>query len=64
MGLIQEIIINNPVISDIRKQFYTFIIQKRIEKILEPAYIKASSCDFSSDIIDCENISDDFEIDI
>lgn len=66
MELIKKIINDNPVISDIRKQFYIFMIQKRIEKILEPAYKKASSYssyDFSSDDIGCENNSVDFEMD-
>lgn len=41
--VIQKIINDNPFISDVRKNFYSVMIQKRIERILEPAYEKACS---------------------
>lgn len=62
MDIIQKIINGNPDISDIRKQFYIFMIRKRIERILKPAYVKAKSYDFYDDITSYEDISDDFEI--
>ncbi len=43
MKIIEKTINNNPAISDVRKVFYTTMIQNRIERILEPAYEKACS---------------------
>ncbi|MBQ3967913.1 MAG: hypothetical protein II688_04425, partial [Lachnospiraceae bacterium] len=40
---IDEVIFNNSSISDIRKEFYHTMLQKRIERILEPAYEKVKS---------------------
>ncbi len=38
---VEEVIFNTSSISDIRKEFYSTMIKKRIERILEPAYEKA-----------------------
>lgn len=40
---INDTIYNNSAISDIRKDFYSTMLSKRIERILEPAYEKALS---------------------
>lgn len=48
MNIIQNIIVNNLAISDIRKSFYTIMIQNRIKRILEPAYKKACYTSFSN----------------
>lgn len=40
MNVIRKIINDNAVISDVRKNFYTVMIQKRIEIILKPTYEK------------------------
>lgn len=40
MNVVRKIINDNAVISDVRKNFYTVMIQKRIEIILKPAYEK------------------------
>lgn len=41
--IINDTIYNNSAISDIRKEFYSVMLNKRIERILEPAYEKALS---------------------
>lgn len=41
--IINDTIYNNSAISDIRKEFYSIMLSKRIERILEPAYEKALS---------------------
>ncbi len=41
MNIIHKTINENPIISDIRKEFYITMIDKRIDRILEPAYNKA-----------------------
>lgn len=41
MNVIEKIINDNSAISDIRKNFYKVMIQKRIDIILKPAYEKA-----------------------
>lgn len=38
---INEVIYNNPNISEVRKEFYVTMIEKRIERILEPAFYSA-----------------------
>ena len=43
MEKINQIIDETPAISDIRKNFYKTMLQKRYEKILEPAYQKVIS---------------------
>lgn len=50
INVIQKIINDTPSISDVRKSFYSAMIQKRIEIILEPAYEKACSRSFSNGI--------------
>ena len=43
MEKINRTIYNNPALSDIRKKFYSTMLEKRINIILEPAYNKAIS---------------------
>jgi len=38
MKKVDEIIDNTPYISDVRKNFYKIILNKRYEMILKPAY--------------------------
>lgn len=60
--VIQEIINEISVISDIRKNFYTVMIQNRIESILEPAYENACLHSYLNDSRDdYERIQDDFD---
>lgn len=44
---INKVIFDNPSLSDVRKEFYSVMIEKRIGRILEPAYQKAQSLTFS-----------------